>query len=98
MGIIVGDTINFQNGLSVTDAYLSFGNSDLRVEKNGDNYSVRGVAKCWKDKACRDANLPILDLYSVTITLTKAQLDTTNLYDALYTELKTRYTTTTNEE
>ena len=99
MGILIGDTITFSNGLTSTNCYCSFYNNSISIEKNeytSDIYNIRGTASIWVNKTFRDENKPILDIINVSVSITSSQLDT-NIYTHLYTSLKSKYTSVTDD-
>lgn len=109
MGILIGDTIEItRTGLSITGAYASFCTNEIRLEKREEKmtdaegvetktviYTVRSVARIWKDADARTCEKHPLDGIMVQKTLTTEEMNT-NLYTVLYNELKSKYTTTTD--
>ena len=97
MGIIIGDTITFSNGLSAANCYCSFYNNTIHIEKNeSSNYNINGSACIWVSKNFREENSPILDRVNIHVTITSSQLST-SVYTHLNTSLKSNYTNTTDD-
>ena len=99
MGIIIGDTINLSNGLTVANAYGSFGNNEIRLSKNeNDNtqYILESHYNIWVNKDNRTNNKSIIDAGNIRKTLTVSELSS-NLYSILYTEIKSKFTSTTDD-
>jgi hypothetical protein len=97
MGILIGDSITFTNGLSASNCYCSFYNNTINIEKNeSSNYNISGSACIWVSKNFRDQNSPILDRVNIGVTITSSQLDT-NVYTHLYNSLKSMYTNATDD-
>ena len=99
MGIIIGDTITLSNGLTVQNAYASFGNTEVQVRKDENNnsqYILESHYHIWVDKNNRTNNKSIIDAGNVRKTITASDLNS-NLYTILYTEMKSNFTTTTDE-
>ena len=111
MGILIGDSITFTNGLSASNCYCSFYNNTIHIEKNessnynntiniekneSSNYNISGSACIWVSKNFREQNSPILDRVNIGVTITSSQLDT-NVYTHLYNSLKSMYTNATDD-
>ena len=109
MGIIIGDTITLNNGLTVTNTYCSFGNSKISLRKNINNtydssgnivsninYTLYCNYCIWINKTYRLNNNVILESYNINKDITSSDLNT-NLYSILYTEIKSKYTSTTDD-
>jgi hypothetical protein len=96
MGLIVNDNVALTNGVTKTLLYLSFGNNRLSCMKypGNSNYQVDCVVSVWYNKATRDAGGPEIDRFNLSMSMTPVQLDS-SIYANLYTELATRYTSTT---
>ena len=109
MGVTITDTITLDNGLTVSNAYASFGLKDVRLEKrlhttpegvplNGvEKYYVIGQLNFWATKAIRDQDRNTIKTEYITRELTLSQVDAinTNLYKYLYDNVvKTTYNAT----
>jgi len=99
MGIIINDTITLNNGLTASSIYCSFGEGEIRIEKNRDNsseYDISGHYTIWVSKDFRINDKPSLTGGHISLTITSNDLNS-NIYTLLYNELKTKYTSTTDE-
>jgi len=99
MGIIINDTITLNNGLTASTIYCSFGEGEIRIEKNRDNtseYDISGHYTIWVSKDFRTNDKPCLDAGNISLKVTSSDLNS-NIYTLLYNELKTKYTSTTDE-
>ena len=105
MGIIIGDTINLDNGLSAQNTYGSFGESQLTVEKNQDmrneennnesitnEYRVFCKGSIWASKEYRDNSRVRIHAENINIRISSSELNG-NLYGLLYNKWKSKYTT-----
>ena len=91
MGLIILDNIQLGNGLSVVNAYTSFGTNKIILQKNLEgNYDIASSALVWVNKQARDDGLQAVASYPCTATLTGQELSS-NLYGALYTDLKSKF-------
>jgi hypothetical protein len=108
MGIIIGDTITLDNGLTAQSTYGSFGDSILTLEKSristlDENntevityeYRLSCKGSIWSSKEYRDALKPKLHAENISIVVQPSQLNS-NLYTILYTNWKSKYTTVTD--
>ena len=109
MGVTITDTITLDNGLTVDNAYASFGNQDMLVQKRTNQttnasgvvqtetkYHLMGQLNFWATKALRDQNKNTIKTEYISATLTLTQLDSmsTNLYKYIYDNVvKTKYNT-----
>ena len=104
MGLIIGDTISLDNGLTAQNTYGSFGDSILKLEKskvssfNEENTEVikyEYILSCkgyiWSSKEYRDALKPQIKGENIRITIQPSQLDS-NLYGILYSNWGSKYT------
>jgi len=99
MGIIINDTITLNNGLTASTIYCSFGEGEIRIEKNRDNaseYDISGHYTIWVSKDFRINDKPSLDAGNISLKITSSDLNS-NIYTLLYNELKTKYTSATDE-
>ena len=101
MGLLVLSEIVLPSGISVTNAYFSFGESriQLRKKKNeaGESvYEVQSIAKLFVSKQARDDGLPHIYSEMVIVDLIATQLSD-NLYGALYDKLKLSYPDSQND-
>ena len=69
-------------------------NLDL-YKNNSGNFELRSGASIWTNQTYRNNGAPCVDRINIKLTLTTSQLDS-NLYGLLYTELKTKYSSTTD--
>ena len=105
MGIIIGDTLTLDNGLTANNTYGSFGEGQLIVEKNrvvtvDENndetatydYRVSCKGSIWANKQYRDDTRERIHAQNISVTISSSELDG-NLYVLLYTNWKSKYTT-----
>ena len=96
MGITVTDTLSLNNGLTAANCYVSFGAHTLAITKtSSDSYNVACAANIWVNQTARDAGTQPIQGLSISIVVTKLDLDS-NIYADLYTELKKNYVTTSD--
>ena len=111
MGLIVHDEITLSSGIVVTDTYASTGTSDVRtvkravltmeevdgtfVETTKIEYELVGMFTFWLNKTARDENKG--SVFHKTINMKSDTPFTMNLYETLYTELKSLYTSYTDD-
>ena len=72
---------------------------DIRIEKNRDNaseYEISGHYTIWVSKDFRINDKPPLTSGNISLKITSSDLNS-NIYTLLYNELKTKYTSTTDE-
>jgi hypothetical protein len=92
MGITINDELDFYSGVSTTGCYASFGTQSITIEKNEDgDFELSGFANIWVDEAARDLGKSPLKNELCIQTVASNDLDT-NLYELLYTVLKSKYT------
>jgi len=106
MGIIIGDTITLDNGLSANNTYGSFGDSELIVQKietdpestdQNDSFRVSCRGSIWTTKEYRDSSKPKIHSVYVSVNIGEEHLNS-NLYGILYTNWKNTYTNITDSE
>lgn len=104
MGIINKDPFLNRYGQELTNTYISLGNNpiELRKEIEIDNnkntieiYILTAIFNIWLSKESRYNNSSFSS-YVVHKTLSGDEI-TSNLYTILYTELKKKYTNTTDD-
>ncbi len=99
MGLINNDTFVTGYGHSVTDTYISIGNNNIELVKSTDNgvnkYMLSVVFNIWLSKESRST------ARSLTSGYIRKELSTEeiigNLYEIIYSEIKLKYTNTTDE-
>ena len=98
MGIKINDDIFLDIGITRSNTYSSFGNTTVRSVPTGTTpaYSLTGHADLWINKNKRTDGAPSVQRKKVSVGITVGQLDE-NIYGILYTELKTNYTSTTDD-
>lgn len=105
MGIIIGDTITLDNGLTANNTYGSFGESQLTLEKievvtsdesNNEiityEYNLMCKGIIWSSKQFRDNSRTRINAVNISMRLQSSQLNS-NLYTLLYNSWKSQYTT-----
>ena len=96
MGITIADTLTLSNGLTVSNSYACFGRDSISIEKMDTNkYDLRGHACIWTNQTYRNNEAPPLLGVNINLTITASQLDS-NIYSLLYTQLKTKYSSTSD--
>ena len=98
MGIINHDSINDprENGRTISNTYMSLGpNSNISLEKEGDQYTISGRFIIYKDQESRNNTLSNFGNKYIMKNMSISDLDQ-NLVSFLYTELKNIYTNTTD--
>ena len=96
MGIIINDTITLNNGLTASTIYCSFGDDEIFIKKNNGEYYIEGHYKIWFNKDYRTDGKHFLDTGMILVKITSNDLSS-NLYTLMYNELKTNYTSTTDD-
>ena len=94
MGILVHEGVTHPcTGEALTNVYMSIGtDNQIDLQKEGDDdYKVTIYVKINKSQADANAGMSAFRREHMELHLTKAQLDTSNLYALGYAELKTRY-------
>jgi hypothetical protein len=104
MGVILNRTITLHNGLIVENPYASIGNNRVTLEKvtkqkstydpvkgKGENkevteYVIKGLFDIWVNHSMRTTNMKCID--SIVIEVTSETPPTGNIYELLYTKLK----------
>ena len=98
MGIINLDSINDsrESGRTISNTYISLGsNSNISLEKEGDQYNISGRFIIYKDQVSRNNNIGNFGSKYIRKNISISDLDQ-NLVSILYTELKKIYTNTTD--
>ena len=99
MGLINHDVYTCSNGVQKADTYVTLAtetiyltqaSSDPTISMSNRTYNVRANYRIYWDEECRNTGKSFIDLQSVNVTLTLAQLDS-NLYGSLYNALKVVY-------
>jgi len=78
---------------------IQTGSKQIWIEKNRDNaseYDISGHYTIWVSKDFRINDKPCLDAGNISLKITSSDLNS-NIYTLLYNELKTKYTSTTDE-
>ena len=107
MGFIINDNITINNGLSITNAYAAIGHNTIKLRKLSEPginptesdpvYSLFGLGFIWSNKEYRNmGGKSKVDRYLINIDLTSSQLGS-NLYELLYNEWKSIYTSVTDD-
>lgn len=99
MGIINNDSMDTDDGFSVTGAYVSVGSNRVSVQRTGldesnvATYNIRFSATFWKDKAWRDAGSTSFKTVGYNTPITDLSVP---LYTSAYNILKAEYTNNTD--
>ena len=96
MGFTSTDTINGGDGSSSTTTFTTTRTSEVSIKRNGADYVARCHFLVYRSEADCDCGCSPMKGINATVTLTKAQLATNNVYADLYTEVKTSFTATTD--
>ena len=96
MGIINKDIFVSQYGQSVTDTYISLGNNSIELRKEDNKYLLLGVFNVWLSKSARETNKSSFKSIIIHKELTSDEI-ISNIYGMLYSELKKKYTNTTDD-
>lgn len=111
MGLIIHDEITLPSGIVITDAYASTGTSDVCTVKRNLSimeevdgvfvdvskieYELVGTFTFWLNKASRDEKKGAV--YHKSVNMKSDTPFNMNLYETLYTEMKTLYTSYTDD-
>jgi len=104
MGIIINDSITFNNGITLTNCYCGLHNSMIDITRNDlyntapKKYNVRSSYTIWANKEARTNELIYLDKGNISLNLDASELEkNVNLFELLYEEIKSKYTEYTDD-
>jgi hypothetical protein len=104
MGIIINDSITFNNGVTLTNCYCGIHESMIDITRNDlhntttKKYNVRSSYTIWANKEARTNDLTSLDRGNLTLNLDSTELEqNVNLFELLYNEIKSKYTDYTDD-
>ena len=96
MGFIINDTVEVGDfGQSLSGLYATL-SSKIDTRKVGNDYRVRGMLKIYFNKQAYLDGKRYLAASTKEVTAVAADLDN-NLFTKLYTDIKTEYTSTTDD-
>jgi hypothetical protein len=94
MGIVVIDELELSGGITITDVYININNIEIinSSTPNG-KYSIKATKFVYLNKVKRESSSSTLTTGFVSIVTDNL----TNIEEQLYTELKTEYTSYTDD-
>ena len=102
MGLINKDVFQNRYGQEIYNTYISLGDNSIEIRKESemnqnDNaiYILTAVFNTWLSKESRDNGKIPFSTHMVSKTLSSDQI-TSNIYNILYTEVKKKYSNTTD--
>ena len=96
MGIINNDSFSTRYGQDLSKTYISLGDNCIELRKEEGKYILMGIFNVWLSKESRLNNKSSFSSTIIRKELSASEI-TSNLYTILYTELKKKYTNTTDD-
>lgn len=89
MGLNVTEEIVLRNGLTVNSFYAAIANNTIKIEKISDIYFLSARISFWVSKEARDSSKESIGSREITVDSETSPSD--NVYEILYTRLKSFY-------
>ena len=99
MGIIINDALTLNTGQVLSNAYMSFGPNSIQLTKkvvdSTTTYECLGQGFIFVSEDAKNNGYAPINMNLIKVDLNASELGS-NLFEKLYTQLKTNYTSTTD--